>query len=110
MPLFGRARIEVYLPDRGDGAYLRLYSAFEREFLYTFGGCTVISGIKGLYLSTDRVAAADKINLIYADTPFEFDTWSENLSKYRNGLKHLVLESSDEESVLIVVHQIYHSV
>jgi hypothetical protein len=83
--------------------------AFESELLHTFGGCTVIKGIKGLYKGADGKTDKDRINLVYADTPFDFDEHFDQLSKYTDELRQAALEASDEESVLIVVHSIYHS-
>jgi 16S rRNA G966 N2-methylase RsmD len=110
LPLSARARIEVYLPERKNAAYRRLQKAFEREFLQTFGGCTVIENIKGLYLSSNEATDTDKINLIYADTPFDFEKNLKAISKYTDELKKAALEASEEESILIVVHKIYHSI
>lgn len=110
MPLSARARIEIYLPERKKPGYQRLRKAFEREFLETFGGCTVIENIKGLYLSSNEKPDADKITLVYADTPFDFEKNFKAISKYADDLKKAALEASEEESILIVVHKIYHSV
>lgn len=110
MPLLKRARIEIYLPERKKSNYERLQNAFEREFLETFGGCTVIENIKGWYRSADGEPDSDKINLIYADTPFDFEKNFEALSKYADELREAALEAIEEESILIVVHQIYHSI
>jgi PII-like signaling protein len=110
LPLSKRARIEIYLPDRKKANYRRLHKAFEQEFLNTFGGCTVIKGIKGLYLGSGHKTDSDRINLIYADTPFDFDKNFEALSKYTDELRKAAKAASDEESVLVVVHKIYHSV
>jgi hypothetical protein len=110
LPLSARARIEVYLPERKTPAYRRLQKAFEREFLQTFGGCTVIENIKGLYLSSNEKIDSDVINLVYADTPFDFEKNFKALSKYTDELREAALEASEEESILIVVHKIYHSV
>ena len=109
MPLSKRARIEIYLPERGRNDYARMQRAFEREFLSTFGGCTVIGNIKGLYLSSERETDFDRISLVYTDTPFDFDENFEALSKYTDDLRKAALEASDEESILVVVHEIYHS-
>ena len=109
MPLSKRARIEIYLPERGRSDYARMQRAFEQEFLNTFGGCTVIGNIKGLYLSSERETDFDRISLVYADTPFDFDENFDALSKYTDDLREAALEASDEESILIVVHGIYHS-
>lgn len=110
MPLSARARIEVYLPERKKAVYRRLLKAFQREFLQTFGGCTIIKDIKGLYLSENGKTDSDKINLVYADTPFDFEKNFKTLSRYTDELREAALEASEEESILIVVHKIYHSV
>ena len=110
MPLSARARIEIYLPERQNAVYRRLQKAFEQEFLQTFGGCTVIKDIKGLYLSANDKTDTDKINLVYTDTPFDFEKNFKALSKYTDELRKAALEASEEESILIVVHKIYHSV
>jgi hypothetical protein len=110
LPLSKKARVEIYLPDKPKPAYRRLQKAFENEFLQTFGGATVIKNIKGLYLSADGKTDTDKINLIYADTPFDFDKNFKALSKYTDDLREAALEASEEESILIIVHEIYHSI
>ena len=110
MPLSARARIEIYLPDVPKRIYRNARRVFEREFLETFGGCTVIKNIKGLYLSEKEKTETDKIILIYADTPFEFRKNRAALSKYTDELKDVAFQATNEESILIVVHEIYHSV
>lgn len=109
MPLSSKARIEIYLPDQPKRVYKKLQKAIEQEFLETFGGCTIIRDIKGLYLSADGKADSDKIVLLYADTPFDFRKNFKALSKYTDELKAVAFETTNEESILIVVHQIYHS-
>jgi hypothetical protein len=110
LPLSSRARIEIYLPDVPKKIYQRARRAFEREFLETFGGCTVIKNIKGLYMSADGSGETDKIVLIYADTPFEFRKNRAAISKYTDELREVAFRATNEESILIVVHEIYHSV
>ena len=110
MPLSKRARIEIYLPDKKKANYRRLHRAFEQEFLNTFGGCTVIKDIKGIYLGADGESDFDRINLIYTDTPFDFDKNFEALSNYTDEIRKAAVEATEEESVLVVVHGIYHSV
>jgi PII-like signaling protein len=90
--------------------YRNARKAFEKEFLETFGGCTVIKGIKGLYLSADGKLETDKIVLLYADTPFEFRRNRKALSKYTDELRDVAYQATNEESILIVVHEIFHSV
>jgi hypothetical protein len=110
LPISARARIEIYLPDVPKKVYRNARRAFEREFLETFGGCTVIKNIKGLYLSADGKPETDKIVLLYTDTPFEFRKNRAALSKYTDELREVAYRATDEESILIVVHEIYHSV
>ena len=110
MPLSKRARIEIYLPGTSNAANKRLQRAFEQEFIGTFGGCTVIGDIKGLYSASNNKVVADKINLVYADTPFDFDKNVKALSQYADQLKEAALAASSEESILVVVHEIYHSI
>ena len=110
MPLTKRARIEIYLPAASGKASHRLRKAFEREFLGTFGGCTVIVGIKGLYLSANSDVSADDIDLVYTDTPFLLDANIAALTSYTDQLKDLTISITGEESVLIVVQEIYHAI
>ena len=110
MPISARARIEIYLPDVPKKVYRNARRAFEREFLETFGGCTVIKNIKGLYRSAEGKTETDRIVLLYTDTPFEFRKNRAALSKYTDELREVAYRATDEESILIVVHEIYHSV
>ena len=65
MPLLERARVEVYIPNLPAPHYHNLLRAFEEEFTYAFGGCTIVGGLEGSYLSTAGVKTPDRINLIY---------------------------------------------
>jgi hypothetical protein len=87
-----------------------MQSAFESEFLHTFGGCTVIKNIKGLYLGSDDAVDSEPVSLVYSDMPFDFDEHFAEISRYTDDLREAALEASDEESVLVVVQQIYHSI
>jgi hypothetical protein len=51
LPLFERARVEVYLPDLPRAAYYNLLDELTQEFTYAFGGCTTIRGLDRSYLS-----------------------------------------------------------
>ena len=108
MPLSKRARIEIYIPS--GAAYGRLQTVLERELIYTFSGCTVVSGTKGSYLGSDGTRETESINLIYSDTPFDIDEHFARLTQYAENLKAVALEVTNEESVFIVVQEIYHSV
>jgi hypothetical protein len=110
MPLSKRARIEIYLPTKDEERYELLKRACELEFLKLFGGCTVIRGARGLYLNSDGDEETDTIDMIYADTPFELEEDNAKLSRYTDELKAAVLNATNEEDILVVVHEIYHSV
>jgi hypothetical protein len=62
----------VYLPDIDHPAYPELLEVLEREFAYSFGGCTLVSGLEGSYLSRIGSVMRDRVNLLYTDTPFTF--------------------------------------
>jgi len=64
LPLSERARIEVYLPDLPRAVYHSLLTTLTREFTYTFGGCTIIGGLDGNYLSKAGLHIQDRINLV----------------------------------------------
>ena len=74
MPLLERVRVEVYVPDLPADAYRNLLLSFEDEFTYAFGGCAILRGLDGSYLSLQGVKTPDRINLIYTDLPLALST------------------------------------
>ena len=100
MPLSERARVEVYLPDLPRAIYQDLLAALTREFTYTFGGCTIISGLDGSYLSPAGLHIQDRINLIYTDTPYAFEKNFEIISSYADKLKAAVFTALEEDAIL----------
>ena len=109
MPLSERARVEVYLPDLPRAAYQDLLNELAQEFTYTFGGCTIIRGLDGSYLSRACLQIQDRINLIYTDTPYAFEENFEIVAAYTDRLKAAVNTALEEEAVLITVGKIYHA-
>jgi hypothetical protein len=109
LPLSERARIEAYLPDLPSPPYQELLTALEQEFTYTFGGCTLVRGLSGSYQSQLGFPIEDRINLLYTDTPFQFDVGFDQLSRYADALRQTAFEALDEEVVLIVAFKVYHS-
>jgi len=107
LPLSERARIEIYLPDLPTEQYQNLLSVFQRELTYTFGGCTVLRGIEGSYLSIDGVHIADHVSIVYSDAPFEFEGNLAVLSKYADELRDAAFEALDEEAVMVVAMKVY---
>jgi hypothetical protein len=109
LPLSEKARIEVYLPDVPRPAYQDLLGAFEQEFTYTFGGCTILRGLEGNYLSRLGLRMRDRINLVYTDTPFPFEENFNLLSRYADELRDAAFEALEEEAILIVALKVYHA-
>jgi hypothetical protein len=109
LPLSERARVEVYLPDLPRAIYQDLLAALTREFTYTFGGCTIISGLDGSYLSRAGQHVQDRINLIYTDTPYSFEKNFEIVSKYADKLKAGVFEALQEDAILVAAMKTYHA-
>ena len=109
MPLSERARVEVYLPDLPRAIYQDLLTALTREFTYTFGGCTINTGLNGSYLSNAGLNIQDRINLIYTDTPYAFEENLEIISTYADKLRAAVFEALEENVILVAVMNVYHA-
>ena len=109
MPLSEKARIEVYLPDLPRAVYQDLLRALTQEFTYTFGGCTIIRGLDGSYLSQAGLPIQDRINLIYTDTPYTFAENFEIVSTYADKLRTATFAALAEEAILVAVSQVYHA-
>lgn len=110
MPLSAKARVEIYLPDLPNAIYTDVLTTFSREFTSAFGGCTIIEGLEGSYLSQRGQVISDRINLIYTDTPFDFQENFQAVSEYADALRNATNQALEEETILIAVSQIYHSV
>jgi hypothetical protein len=109
LPLLERARVEVYIPDLPAPHYHSLLLAFEEEFTYAFGGCTIVGGLEGSYLSIAGVKTPDRINLIYTDLPLALSTNFDSAARYAEELKQVAADALNEEAVLVTVTQIYHA-
>ena len=110
MPLLERVRVEIYLPDPHLTKYDNLLRSFEEEFTYAFGGCTILRGLDGSYLSQVGNHIPDRINLIYTDVPLAFSIDFAIVAGYAGQLKRAAAEALDEEEIMVVVEQIYHVV
>jgi hypothetical protein len=109
LPLSAKARVEIYLPDLPNAIYRDILQTFSREFTSAFGGCTIVEGLKGSYLSHEGQVISDRINLIYTDTPFDFETNREAVATYADALRGAADEALEEETILVAVLQVYHS-
>jgi hypothetical protein len=106
LPLLERVRVEVYLPDLPASEYQSLLLSFEEEFTYTFGGCSILRGLEGNYLSADGERIPNRINVIYSDAPLALSTNFETVAAYVGELKRVVMRVLPEEAILIAVQQI----
>ena len=109
MPLSENIRIEVYLPDLPTPSYRDLLEALERQFTYTFGGCTIVSGLDGSYLSQAGFPMQDKVNLIFTDLPLSLEQSLDRLSRYSDNLSRAAFYSLEEEAVLVTAFKVYHA-
>lgn len=110
MPLLERVRVEAYIPDLPAASYRNLLLSFEEEFTYAFGGCTIMRGLDGNYLSHAGESTPDRINLIYTDLPLSLSINFESVARYADELKQVAIEALSEEAVLVAVTQVYHAV
>lgn len=109
MPLSEKTRIEVYLPDLPTPSYQRLLDALEQEFTYTFGGCTILHGLNGSYLSNYGLTIKDRVNLLYTDTPFAFSENQAMLSQYVDEVRSAAFQALHEEAILVAVYPVFHA-
>lgn len=109
MKLLEKARMEIYLPDLPLNSYSDLLETFETEFSYTFGGCTIMRGLDGRYLSKMGAIIPDRINLIYSDLPMSLSANLNLITEYAGALKQIAFEALEEEAILITVAQIFHA-
>jgi hypothetical protein len=109
LPLSEKARIEVYLPDAPHPAYAELLGVLDREFTYTFGGCTLVRGLEGSYLSRHGAVMRDRVNVLYFDTPFSLRSNLSKLATYADELREVAMQALEEEVVLVVIYSVYHS-
>ena len=109
MPLSEKARVEVYIPDLPSPAYQNLLDTLEQEFTYTFGGCTIVRGLHGSYLSEAGFPMEDRINVIYTDAAIRFDPNLAALSRFMDKLSQAVFTALEEEAILITAFKVYHA-
>ena len=110
MPLLERVRVEVYLPDPHVTEYDNLLRSLEYEFTYAFGGCTIVRGLDGSYLSQFGNRITDRINLIYSDLPLALSVDFAVIAGYVRELKRVSIEALTEEDVMVAVTRTYHAI
>jgi len=108
LPLSERVRIEVFIPDLPDPTYGRILEEFGDELSYAFGGCTVTPS-SGKYHSVSGLILPDKINILFTDTPFEWEEDREVLTRYAEELRDVIKRALEgEEAILVSIHPVYH--
>ena len=108
MPLSEKVRIEIFIPDLPDPIYDRILDEFGDELSYAFGGCTITSS-SGKFRSGSGVILPDKINILFTDTPFEWEKDHVVLTKYAEELHDIIQRALEgEEAILISVYSVYH--
>lgn len=65
--------------------------------------------MNGSYLSNLGSAIRDRVNLLYTDTPFSFNTNLDILSQYTDELRDAAFQALDEEAILVAVYPVYHA-
>jgi hypothetical protein len=110
LPLLERVRVEVYIPDPSLVEYDNLLKSFEAEFTYAFGGCTILRGLEGCYLSLSGNRIHDRVNVIYSDIPLALSIEPAAVAGYVGEVKRAATEALAEEVVMVAVSRIYHSV
>ena len=110
MPLLERVRIEVYLPESQIPDYENLLQSLAKELTYAFGGCSIVRGMEGRYLSVLGQHIPDRINLLYCDAPLALSLDFAIVAAYSRELKERVMDSLAEEDVMVSVGQVYHAV
>ncbi len=98
------------MPDQSSTVYKDLLRTFSDEFTSAFGGCTVIRGLDGNYLSQFGQVIYDRINIVYTDTPVNFHDNINSIALYADRLRKAAFEALDEETVLVAVWPVYHSI
>ena len=109
MPLSGKVRIEIFIPDLPDPTYGSILDELGDELTFAYGGCTVIS-TSGKFRSTDGVIFPDKVNLLFSDTPFLWErdrlVIEYHAERIRNAVRKALVQ---EESVLVATYPVYHA-
>jgi hypothetical protein len=109
LPLSEKVRVEVYIPDLPYPAYQNLLETLEQEFTYTFGGCTIVRGLHGSYLSNTGLPVQDRINVIYTDASIRFDLNLSVLARFLDKLRQAAFDALEEEGVLVAAFKVYHA-
>ena len=108
MPLLEKVRIEVFIPDLPDPIYNRLLDELGDELTYSLGGCTV-TPTRGKYRCASGLISPDQVNILYTDTPFQWEEDAVVIEQYAQELRNVVERALEkEEAVLVALHSVFH--
>jgi len=108
LPLSEKIRIEIFIPDLPDPIYGRILEEFGDELSYAFGGCTVVS-TSGKYRSASGLILPDRIDILFTDAPFKWETDRDVIERYAEGLRDIIEQTlKEEEAILISVYPVHH--
>lgn len=109
MPLSGKVRIEIFIPDLPDPTYGSILDELGNELTFAYGGCTVVA-TSGKFRSTDGVILPDRVNLLFSDTPFLWErdrlVIEYHAERIRNAVRKALVQ---EESVRVATYPVYHA-
>jgi hypothetical protein len=109
LPLSEKVRIEIFIPDLPDPANGSIIEQFGNELTYAFGGCTIVEAA-GKYLSYENQIVGDRVKVLFSDTTFLWTRDRLALELYADRLRLVVHRAiSQEESILVAVHPVYHA-
>jgi hypothetical protein len=108
LPLSEKVRIEIFIPDLPTPVYDRILEEFGDELSYAFGGCTITTG-SGKYRSASGFILPDRINILFSDTPFDWEKDRDLIERYAEELQDVIQRALEgEEVILITLHPVYH--
>ncbi|PYS21717.1 MAG: hypothetical protein DMF72_16325 [Acidobacteria bacterium] len=108
MLLSEKVRIEVFIPDLPDPAYVKLPTQLQTEVSYAFGGCTVVSA-SGTFLSASGIILPDKISILFTDIPLNLKKDRLLIGQYTERIRSVAREAlQGEETILVSAYTVFH--
>jgi hypothetical protein len=108
LPLSEKVRIEIFIPDLPDPVYDRILKEFGDELSYAFGGCTITAS-SGKYRSASGLILPDRINILFSDTPFDWERDRDLIERYAEELQDVIQRTLEgEEAILVALHPVHH--
>ncbi len=110
MPTEKRTRVEIFIPIRSDTSdYQTITDWVAEELAYARGGSTLTTPFTGLYTSeTQSQLVRDAVHVIFCDFALDVDddVQRDELTKYLNEIRLLLMEALSEEEVWVIYHPV----